>query len=90
MVIDGTTQKRIVLTANAETIITFPDIQDISFMVDGGTVYLKVNGTITDNTDLTAIYVKDSCSLDVHKKQPIYEIHVYTLSSNVTLQWMLA
>lgn len=86
--IDGIKQKRVVLAANIETIISFnPAIKSISIMADGGTIYFKINGTIVDNNDMSANYIKDGMSFECIKDGKISELHAYTTTSNVMLQW---
>jgi hypothetical protein len=88
--IDGRAQKRAVLTPNTENIITFsPSLQKLAIMADGGIVYFKVNKTITDNNDLTANYIKDGGIFDLYKGYAVFELHCYTTTSNVTLQWFM-
>lgn len=86
-VINGDSQKRVILSPNVETIVQFGNaIQNICLHVSGGLILFKVGGTISGVDDLTANTITDGCGYDMYKDERISEIHFYSANA-VTIQW---
>jgi hypothetical protein len=90
--IDGTSQRRTTLTANVEEVVKFhQEIQSVSVLVQGGTVYYKTDSTILGANDNTTNFLDDAASTtNIYRKTFFSELHLFTTDSNVVVEWDLA
>lgn len=88
---DGNVVKRTTLSANTEEIIQFSQgIQNLSLMAQG-TIYYKVDGTITGADDTGANFLDTSAeSVDIYKNKRFTTLHLFTTETSVIVQWDLA